>query len=122
MKNKKLIIGYKQKKTKIIVEDCNLFEKFSGLMFSRKETAKILLFSFRRKQNIAIHSFFVFYPFIAIWLDDKNKVTEIKIVKPFEPCIYPRKKSFKLVEIPINKKNKKYLKFFGDSVVKKQNI
>ena len=142
MKNKKLIIGYArtpnrfpslnlpfkfgsrlmERKIEISVEDCNLFEKFTGLMFSRREKAKILLFSFRRKQKIAIHSFFVFYSFLAVWLDDNNKIVDIKAVKPFQPCISPKKDSYKLVEIPINRKNKKILKFFGDSVVKKQNI
>jgi uncharacterized membrane protein (UPF0127 family) len=122
MKNKKLIIGHNGKKIKILVKECNLFEKFSGLMFSRKEKAKILLFSFKIKQKIAIHSFFVFYPFIAVWLGKKNNIVDIKIVKPFEPFVFPKKLAFKLVEIPINKKNKKFVKFFGDSVGKKQKI
>jgi len=122
LKDKKLIIGYNGKKIKISVKECNLFEKGIGLMFSQKEKAKILLFSFKQKQKIAIHSFFVFYPFVAIWLDDKNKVADIKIVQPFEPYVSPRKKVFKLVEVPINKKNKKIAKFFDVPSIKNRNI
>ncbi|MEK6826879.1 MAG: hypothetical protein AABX99_00140 [Nanoarchaeota archaeon] len=76
-------------------------------MFSRREKAGILLFDFKEKQKIVIHSFFVFYPFVAIWLDEKNKVIDLKIVKPFTFCVSPKKSCFKLVEIPINKKNKR---------------
>ncbi len=122
MKNKKLVIGDSKKKIKLFVYECNLFEKFSGLMLSKKENAKILLFNFKRKQKIAIHSFFVFYPFIAIWLGEKNNIVDIKTVKPFQSCVFPRKSAFKLVEIPINQKNTKIIKFLGASVDKKQNI
>lgn len=107
MRNKKLIIGLNKKKIKISVKECNLFEKGIGLMFSKKEKAEILLFSFKRKQKIAIHSFFVFYPFLAVWLGENDDVTDIKIVKPFTSYASPKEDSFKLVEIPINKKNKR---------------
>lgn len=110
---KEILISYKRKKIKVAVEDCNFFKKFSGLMFSSKEKAEILLFSFKTKQNIAIHSFFVFYDFLAVWLDDKNKVVDIKKVKPFTFCVSPKKTCFKLVEIPINNKNKKILSKFS---------
>jgi len=107
---KEIIIHYKKKKIKVIAKDCNALQKFIGLMFSRREKAKILLFSFIRKQKIKIHSFFVFYSFIAIWIDKKNRVVDLKIVKPFTPCVSPKKSVSNLVEIPINKKNKKILK------------
>jgi len=135
MKRKELTIGYRARtpnrfpslnlplkfgsrlmKIKIIGENCNLWKKFSGLMFSRRENSEILIFSFKRKQKIAIHSFFVYYPFIAVWLDEKNKITDIKIVKPFTSYAAPRKKSLILVEIPINKKNKNAVKFFSPVV------
>lgn len=88
----------------MIAEDCNALQKFIGLMFSRRKKAKILLFSFKRKQKIRIHSFYVFYPFIAVWLDDRNKVVDLKIVKPFTLCISHKNRADKLVEIPINDK------------------
>lgn len=109
---KEIIIHYKKKKIKVIAENCNALQKFIGLMFSRREKAKTLFFSFKNKQRISIHSFFVFYKFVAIWLDKKNKVVDLKIIKPFTPYIFPRKKAYKLVEIPINKENKKLIKSF----------
>jgi len=110
MLKKKLTIGYKKKRIKLTAEDCGIWRKFSGLMFSRREKAGILLFSFKRKQFIAIHSFFVFYPFIAVWLDEKGRAVDLKIVKPFTPCVCPEKKALSLVEIPLNKRDKKIAK------------
>ena len=52
---------------------------------------------------MAIHSFFVFFPFLAIWLDDKDKIIDSKVIKPFRFSILPSKKFVKLIEIPINK-------------------
>ncbi|MCK9595827.1 DUF192 domain-containing protein [Candidatus Pacearchaeota archaeon] len=112
MKKKKITIHAGGKKIKLPVEECNLFEKFTGLMFSKKEKAKILLFSFKRKQKIRIHSFFVFYPFIAVWLGEKNRVIDIKLVRPFTPCVAPKKPAFILVEIPLNEKNRKITQKF----------
>ncbi len=110
---KKIIIHYKNKKIDVVAEDCNLLKKFTGLMFSRREKAEILLFSFRRKQKIRIHSLFVFYPFLAVWLDDKNNVIDLKKVQPFSPCVSPKKPVFSLVEIPIKNKNAKLLKILS---------
>jgi uncharacterized membrane protein (UPF0127 family) len=109
---KQITIKYKKREIKLTAEDCGFFRKFTGLMFSRRERAGILLFDFKNRQNIAIHSFFVFYPFVAIWLDKNNKVIELKVVNPFNPYISSEKPTFRLVEIPINKKNKKILSFF----------
>ncbi len=109
---KKIIIHYKKRKIKVTAKDCNLLNKFVGLMFSRREKINILLFEFKRRQKIKIHSFFVFYPFIAIWLDRANKVLDMKVVKPFVFCVSPRKKACKLIEIPIAKKNQKTVKSF----------
>jgi uncharacterized membrane protein (UPF0127 family) len=99
---KRIIIKYKKRKIKIIAEDCNFLKKFTGLMFSRRQSSRALLFNFKKKQKIIIHSFYVFYPFIAIWLDDKNSIVDLKIVNPFSPLISNKKIAFKLVEIPIN--------------------
>jgi len=109
---KKIIIHFEKRKIGVIAEDCNLFQKFLGLMFSRREKAKILLFRLKNKQKIRIHSFYVFYPFIAVWLDEKNEVVDFKIVKPFIPCVSHRGEADKLIEIPMNRKNKKIAEFF----------
>jgi uncharacterized membrane protein (UPF0127 family) len=108
-----ILIGYKGKKIKVNAERCSLFEEFKGLMFSKREKAEILLFDFNIKQKIRIHSFFVFYDFIAVWLDDKNKVVDIKKVSPFKFCVSPKEACFKLVEIPINSKNKEIILKFS---------
>ena len=112
MTKKKISIEYKNKKIKFYAEDCNFFKKFSGLMFSRRENVGILLFDFEKKQKISIHSFFVFYPFIAVWLDKKNKIVDLKVVNPFTFCVSPKKSCFKLIEIPINNENRKIVNFF----------
>ena len=78
--------------------------KAIGLMFSGREKAEILLFEFKKPVKMRIHSFFVFYNFIAIWLDKKNNVVDWKIVKPFLPSVSSKKPFYKLVEIPINDK------------------
>jgi len=110
---KKVYINYKKKRIKVIANNCNFFKKISGLMFSRRKNAEILLFDFKQKQKIIIHSFFVFYPFLAIWLDKKNKVIESRIVNPFNPYVSSEKPVFKLIEIPINKKNRRILSLFS---------
>ena len=104
MGKKEIIIHYKKRKIKVTAEDCNLLRKFIGLMFSRREKAKILMFSFKNKQKIIIHSFFVFYSFVAVWLDEKNNVVDMKVVKSFAPYISNKNKADRLIEIPINKK------------------
>jgi hypothetical protein len=52
----------------------------------------------------------VFFPFVAIWLDDKNKIIDLKVVKSFNFSVSPNKSFCKLVEIPINNKYKKIVK------------
>ena len=107
-------INIKNKAIKISdVKDCGWFNKILGLMFSRRQKASALLFNFHKKTKIPIHSFFVFFPFIAVWLDDKNRVIEIKKIKPFTPKQSSTNPYFKLLEIPINKKYEKTLSFLG---------
>jgi len=83
------------------------FGRVSGLMFSRRETAKILLFKLKKPGKLAIHSLFVFYPFLAIWRDSDGKIMEIRKVKPFSGYVCPRKSFSSFVEIPLNRKYKK---------------
>ncbi len=92
------------------LKTCNGFEKFTGLMFSSKENSRALLFKFEKPTRLAIHSLFVFFDFLAIWLDKKNKIVDMKIVKPFRLSVKPKKSFSKLVEIPINKKYEKIVK------------
>ena len=106
----KIKIGLSGKKIEINAEKVNPFSSF-GLMFKTKWTNN-LLFDFKKMGKWAISSFFVFFPFLAIWLDEKNNVIEWKIVKPFTFSITPRQKFAKLVEIPINDGNKMLISNF----------
>lgn len=94
----------------IEVEECKGIRKISGLMFTSRRKAKALLFNFKKPTRLAIHSFYVFYPFLAIWLDDKNRMVEKRIVNPFNPFVIPKKSYSKLVEIPLNEKYDKIVK------------
>ena len=106
-----MIINFKNKNIEISVKKVSELGKITGLMF-KKKTTKNLLFEFNEKTSLRIHSYFVFFDFLAIWLDKKNKVLEWKIIKAFTLNVKPRKSFFKLIEIPFNKKNEKIVKFF----------
>jgi len=99
-------IGFTNKKRKFVIDVkvCNSFEKFLGLMFKEREKSQALLFDFKKSKKIRIHSIFVFFSFVAVWIDDKNKIVDFEIVKPFSFIIFSRKFSNKLIEIPINKR------------------
>ena len=104
---KKIILTYKNKKLNLELKEMKgPFKEALGLMFSRRESAKALLFSFKKPVNLKIHSCFVFFDFIAIWLDEKNKIIEIKRIKPWKFGIRPKTKYTHLIEIPINGKYK----------------
>ena len=106
-----MIVKYKNKKINIDVKEVSEFGKVSGLMFRTRRT-KNLLFVFNKKTNVKIHSFFVFFRFLAVWLNDKNKVIGYKIVSPFSFGYSPKKSFSKLIEVPINEKNRKIIQFF----------
>lgn len=98
------------KDREVIIDDlekCGLIKKITGLMFKRREKANALLFDFRESTKIGIHSLFVFFPFLAIWLDNENNVVGHKIVYPFVSFTAPDREFSKLIEIPLNKKYEK---------------
>jgi len=103
----KIILSSGNKKIILEAKVAKGLGKVSGLMFSRREKAKILLFKFKKPAKLAIHSLFVFFPFIAIWRDSDGKIMEIKRVKPFSWYICPKKTFKSFVEIPLNRKYKK---------------
>ena len=86
------------------VRSVSLLERVWGLMFKLKENAESLLFEFEKPTETSIHSLFVFFPFVAVWLDKKNKVIDVKRVKPFTLSVSPKRPFSKLIEIPINKR------------------
>lgn len=110
-------IGLSESGEKIFVKckKVSFFGRFIGLMFSKRENADILLFDFKKNVNYLFHSFFVFYPFLILWLDENNKILEKRIIFPFNPYIKSKVSFYKVIEIPINKNNYKIVNFLvGD--------
>ena len=99
---------YKNKNFKIKVKKSEtILEQTIGLMF--KKNSLPLLFSFKKPKKYSIHSFFCQH-FIAVWFL-KKKLIDIRLIKP-NKIIRVKKKSDKLLEIPINDKNFELLKTF----------
>ena len=118
MREQKVRLTYKGKKFELKLKVCSELGKVSGLMFTGKERAKPLLFNFKEPTKMKIHAWFVFFPFIAIWLDDKNKIIDLKIIKPFTFTIGPEGTFKKLIEIPINSKNREIVEILvGDAKI-----
>ena len=94
------------------IPDLNKVSKFGmirGLMFRSRGKSPALSFEFSRPTNMKIHSFFVFFPFLAVWLDENNKIIEKKVIKPFQSIVGITKKFTKLIEIPINDRYSKII-------------
>ena len=90
------------------------FEVFRGLMFSSREKSRALLFNIKG----GLHSYFVFFPFLVLWLDSSNKVLEYKIVKPFSFYVNSRTNFSKILEIPINRRYNHIVNF----LVRRENL
>lgn len=95
------------------LKKCNFFEMGLGLMFKKEKTAEALLFEFKKPTKMALTSYFVFFPFIAVWLDKRNNVMEMKKINPFTAHIPSKMPFTRLVEIPINKKYEKIIQNIG---------
>ncbi|MFH1311355.1 MAG: hypothetical protein ABIH65_03035 [Nanoarchaeota archaeon] len=109
-KIKEVSFKYKNKNFRVNVKVCDIYDEIFGLMFKTKENADALLFDFKKPIKMKIHSVFVFFPFLAIWLNKKNKVLEIKKIKPFTFIVEPPKFFNKLIEIPMNNKYSDYIR------------
>lgn len=87
------------KKSKIDIKNCvvckNFFSKARGLMFSKP---KNLVFEFDKPKIVSLHTFFVFFPIDALFLDHKKKVVEKTTMRPFS-FYTPKKKAKYVVEI-----------------------
>src|SRR5271165_4864105 len=90
----------------------NSFKRMRGLMF-RRSFSKPLLFimpSETREMN-SIHSFFVFFPFDAVFLDSKGVVVDIwESIPPFCFKITPRKPAKYLIEMHAGEASKKKIR------------
>src|SRR3989304_5118999 len=105
----KILLRHKNKKIFVNVRKCSYFGEAFGLMFQKKENVDVLLFDFSGRKRLALHSLFVFFSFLAVWLGDKNRIMEMRVVGPFSFNISSKKTFSKVVEIPFNKKYKKII-------------
>ena len=103
-------IYFKGKSKDVKVKGVGFLGRFIGLMFKTKKTGN-LLFEFSSSKKWAIHSWFVFFDFLAVWLDEDNNVIEVRKVKPFTTRIAPLKPFKRLVEIPLNVENHEIIGF-----------
>lgn len=110
MNMKSIKVGFKGKKIVINTRELSYSGMFGGLMFKSKDSENLL---FDYPGIWGIHSLFVFFPFLALWLDDKNNVIEHKLVKPFSFYVKPKRKFAKLIEIPSNSSNKAIIDLFS---------
>ena len=77
----------------------SLGARMRGLMFRRKCAS--LLFTFDWTDRHSIHSFFVAFPFDAIYLDERGRVADVfESVPPFSPLLTPRSPVRYLLELP----------------------
>ena len=107
-----IIIRKNRRRIKVDVNKTGFIRMGLGLMF-RSHNTRNLLFDFQSEVYYrgAITSWFVFFPFLAVWLDKNNKAMESRIVQPFKTSILPKKPFYRLVELPINAKNRHFIDF-----------
>ena len=106
-----MILRYRKRKIRFNARKAGFLGKVFGLMLRTRKT-KNILFVFSQKTKISIHSWFVFFSFLAVWMDENNNVIEYRVVRPFSTTIRPKKLFKKLLEIPFNRKNERLLGFF----------
>jgi hypothetical protein len=93
------------------------FKRARGLMF-RKNIEKPLLFILpnESKQLSSIHSFFVFFPFDAVFLNSKGVVVDVKEkIKPFTFNITPQKPAKYIIEMKAGEVRRRGIKV-GDKL------
>ena len=109
----KFLIHFKKKNILIKVKRTNFISKCFGLTFKTRNTSN-LLFEFNKpvtwRGNLT--SWFVFFPFLTLWLDDKNNVIDTRVVEPFIFSISQKKEFYKIIELPFNLSNRKLIESF----------
>ncbi|MEK6984041.1 MAG: DUF192 domain-containing protein [Nanoarchaeota archaeon] len=99
-------------KSPVFIDD--IFSKFVGLMFSKRQH-KGLIFRFRKEKVIALHMLFVFYPIDVLFLDENLIVVDKK--ENFKPFAFytSRRKAMYAIELP-NGTIKKTRTEIGDKI------
>lgn len=105
----KIHFYYNGRKLIIDAERKSLIGKITGLMFRPRNTGN-MIFSFKKDSKIALHSWFVFFPFLCLWLDEKMNVIDMQVVKPFSTRILPRKRFTHVIELPFNDGNSRIIR------------
>jgi uncharacterized membrane protein (UPF0127 family) len=93
------------------VKEVKGINKIIGLMFKDADTSN-LLFSFEKKTRQSIHSWFLSFNFLIVWLDSENKVLAYRFVEPFQSSIRPNMEFDKFIEIPINFESREIIERF----------
>ena len=84
-------------------------KRMRGLMF-RIGFEKPLLFIMptESREYSAIHSFFVFFPFDAVFINSKRVVVDVRSeIRPFTPSIIPKKPAKYLIEMKAGEAKKR---------------
>ena len=74
-------------------------EKYLGLMFRSENTMPIEIV-FDKEVQAPIHSWFVFFDFMAYWYDAKGELIQSRFIQPFESEIKCSKPFIRIIEIP----------------------
>lgn len=70
-----------------------IFSRTLGLMFHQKLNSSegiILVAKQESKLQTGIHSFFVFFPFDVLWINENKVIVDKKSVKPFQAFIHSK--------------------------------
>ncbi len=108
---KLLQLNYKHRALKLNVHEVSSLGKYSGLMFHSSSTQP-LLFDFGKNVNMVLHSWFVFFPFLVLWLDEDMKILDFRVVHPFTFLIKSRKAFQYVLEVPLHEKYYDFFRFF----------
>ncbi len=102
-KMKKFSFTFKKRKFNLNVKHFEGLRNFTtGLMFLSRKKANALLFDFKKPKDFSFSGFFVFFPFLILFLDEKNNTIKMKKVSPFTWHVPTPKPYFRVLEIPIN--------------------
>ena len=104
-------LTYKKRRISIELKKLSELGKVRGLMFRSSKNSQNFLFEFKKKKRQTLHSLFVFFPFLVLWLDG-NEVKEIQYIDSFRLSIKPKNNYNKCIEIPFNRKNRNIIAFF----------
>jgi hypothetical protein len=101
----------------------NTLKRARGLMFRRKINKPLLfILPAESREFSAIHSFFVFFPFDAVFLNSNGVVVDIKeYIRPFTFRITPKKPAKYIIELIGGEAGRRKIKV-GDRLLRKAYI